>query len=491
MARLRRSRLLISSRRPDASVTTKRSVVEQVKELFPIWLANRKAMQVIDAWARCELDETMMPVMPDSATDEFKRIRDTAPTPFGRLIVQAASQNLIADDIRMTENDISAPAFELWQRNGLDHKQVAVHESALTYGQAYEVVLPAVGRLDGVKTASIRGTSALKGLGFYRDDWDEYPEFFLEGEQQSDEDGTRRWRLTFYDEDAVHQLTCLWDGSDMAYIDGDAHPMGLTPVVRYTNTMDLDGRVVGEIAPFITLFARIDQDTQDRLVVQRYGAWAVRTVAGMKEPATDEQKRAARIALGVGDLLVSDNVDTKFGSLPPTPMQGHIAAHDADVRDLAAVSQTPSYHLLGLSDNVGAEGLAAAEAAHMRKLDMRKLSFGKSREDSLRLAGYAAGNAEIANDFKARTHWKNTRTDSFQSLAQALGTLAQQLEVPPEMLWSRIPDWTQMDTEEAKKLIEKMRQQAQLDAEIETARTTEAAVKVKEAGGGGPSGSAQ
>ena len=473
MARLRRSKLLISTQKLGTSVTSKRSVVGQVKELFPIWIANRQRMQVLDAWLHCELTEEMLPVMPDKATDEFKRLRQTAPTPYGRLIVQSSSQNLIVDDIRMSAADASSPAYELWQRNGLDSRQVPVHEGALGLGQSYNLVLPAIGRLDGKPTAAIRGKSAIRALGFYRDDFDEYPEFFLEGEPQVDEDGTQRWRLDFYDDFAHHRLTCEWDGTDMAYTDFEPHGMDLCPVVRFANTIDLDGRVVGEVAPFITVFARIDQDTQDRLVVQRWGAWAVRTIAGMNEPATDAEKAAARIALGIGDFMVSEDPKTKFGSLPATDMRPHLEARDRDVRDLAAVSQTPSYHLLGLSDNVGAEGLAAAEAAHMRKLDVRKQGFGNSWISSLRLGGHAMGNPEIANDFESRAHWKNTRTDSFQSLTQALGNLATSLGIPPELLVNRIPDWTQVDTAEMKRLVEKVKAEAQQDAEMDMQRQIE------------------
>jgi hypothetical protein len=170
-------------------------------------------------------------------------------------------------------------------------------------------------------------------------------------------------------------------------------------------------------------------------------------------------------------------------------MDGHLRARDQDVRDLASTSQTPSYHLLGLSDNIGADGLAAAEATHMRKVDIRKLTWGEAHEASLRLGGYAMGDDEIANDFESRVHWKQTRSEAFQSLAQAITSLVA-AGVPIEMLVQRISDWNQADTKEMLELRRKAEAKAALDAEAEAARTVETATAIAKAkpAAGAPSG---
>jgi len=74
----------------------------------------------------------------------------------------------------------------------------------------------------------------------------------------------------------------------------------------------------------------------------------------------------------------------------------------ADIRDLAAVSQTPPHHLLGHVANLSAEALAAAEAGLTRKVTERKHAFGESWEQTLRLAAYMMGDEEGAADFKAQ-----------------------------------------------------------------------------------------
>lgn len=497
LRRSRQLRRLISTERPGLSVTTKQSVVEQVRELWPMFMAHRARMMEIDAWTHGDLEDAYLPVMPSDATDEFRKIRRTSPTPWGQLIVQSLSQTMIVDDIKLASG-MSAPAYDLWQRNGLDAKQVPLIEAAVTFGMAYNKVLPAVGRLDNKRTAMIRGKSPLNSLAFYRDDFDEYPEFFIEAYEQANDDLSSVWVVTFTDEDAEHRLSVeTLGGGDLApgevtYIEPLDHPMQICPVVRIPNRIDLLGRTTGEIAPFTGLFGRINQDTQDRLVVQRYGAWAVRTIAGMKKPGSEAEQRAARLALGVGDLLVAEEPTTKFGSLAPTPMDGYIRSRESDIRDLAAVSQTPAHNFLGLTDNVGAEGLAAAEASFIRKRDQRKLYAGQGHENSLRLGGFAAGIEEVATDYTSRVHWVATESQSFEGLVQSLGIMVATMGMPLEMVVERLPDWTQLDTDRLVRLVRAAEAKAQAEADLEADRQAQVAEKTaaaKAVSGGNGTGS--
>jgi predicted nuclease of predicted toxin-antitoxin system len=128
-----------------------------------------------------------------------------------------------------------------------------------------------------------------------------------------------------------------------------------------------------------------------------------------------------------------------------------VKARDADIRDLAAVSQTPPHHLLGQMANLSAEALAAAEAGLSRKVEERKHSFGEAHEQVLRKAGEMLGQ-QVEPDAEVR--WRDMESRSLAQVADALGKLATMLGVPPQALWERIPGVTQQDVEKWKQLAE-------------------------------------
>jgi hypothetical protein len=330
---------------------------------------------------------------------------------------------------------------------------------------SYATVLPGADPLTGEQTALIRGSSVRRMTAFYADETeDDFPEHAIQGDVQLDvdEDGVeKRWlRIKLYDDNYVYELRADEGGdSGWTYLGESYHGVGVCPVIRFCNSLDLDGHTMGEVAPYIPLASRIDQDTFDRLVVQRFSSWKVRYIAGMAKPATDEERRAASIALRQEDLLVSEDADTKFGTLDATTLDGFISARDADIRDLAAVTQTPPHHLLGLSPNLSAEALAASESALMRKVEERRHGFGEAWESALRLGAWISGDKSGATDYNSQVRWRDIESRSLAQVADALGKLSAQLGIPAEMLWHRIPGWTTEETEEAKALLE----QAQAD----------------------------
>jgi hypothetical protein len=154
--------------------------------------------------------------------------------------------------------------------------------------------------------------------------------------------------------------------------------------------------------------------------------------------------------LKVNDFLTSEDKDAKFGHLPATPLDGFIKAHESDLTTLAAVSQTPAYELLGQLANLSAEALAAARASLTAKSDERKHTLGEDHEQFIRLACHIAGDPDGAADFKAQVRWADTTIKSMAQAADAYGKLVTMLGVPAEVLWPKIPGFTQQDVDEAK-----------------------------------------
>lgn len=257
-----------------------------------------------------------------------------------------------------------------------------------------------------------------------------------------------------FDDEKVHHLRVMGLASSPSHDSEEIHDAQVCPVVRYANRFDLEGRAVGEVEPFIPLLGRIDQTVFDRLVVQRFASWIVRTIAGMDLSKTADANGVtvtqALQALKVNDFLTSPDKDTKFGSLPATPLDGFIKSEERDLTDLAAVSQTPAFEALGQMANMSAEALAAAKASQTAKSDEIKHGFGEMHEQLIRLGSHLAGDPDGAADFRSQVRWADTTIRSLAQAADAYGKLAQMLGVPAEVLWPKIPGFTQQDVDEAK-----------------------------------------
>lgn len=427
---------------------TPADVVSTVKDLSPAWQTEKDKLDRIDRWARWEHDD---PDKPRQATAEYRELVARSQAPWGDLVVGSVAQTLYVEGYRRPDAPEDSTGWDHWQRNGMDAHQVPLHRAALTYGLAHATVLPGVSPLTGPAPV-IRCVSPRRMLAVFEDPaHDDWPVFALEVGKVR---GGVEYRL--YDELGVYRVRAKQVGDDLdpSTVTIFEHGTGVCPVVTYRNRVDLEGRAAGEIEPFIPLLGRIDQTAFDRLVVQRFASWVVRTIAGMSvaesAAARGETVDATKMRLKVDDLLVAEDADTRFGSLPATPLDGFIKAYEADLTALAATSQTPAFELLGQMANMSAEALAAAKASQTAKADERKHQFGEAHERLIRLACHVAGDADGAADFRAQVRWADTSIRSLAQAVDALGKMAQMLGFPPELLWAKVPGFTQLDVDEAK-----------------------------------------
>ena len=442
------------------------TAIAMAREHFPEFLAQRAEAEVADQWIR---GENAKPSRPREQSAETKELEERVPTPWLGLVVTATAQSLYVEGHRPADGRENSQVWKrLWQPNGMDARQIAIHRGALGHGVAFVKAQRGKSMLDGSDLVQFRGVSAMRGAAFYQDPaLDEFPMFAIEAEQERIGNDVG-WRVLLNDETHEYELVTrdMRGEEKWTFIEHREHNAGVPPFVRFANNLDLDGVSYSDIVPFIPIASRIDQDTFDRLIVQRFGSWKVRTISGMTKPTDEEVARMKALELKVQDILIAENPEARFGTLDATPLDGYIRARDADIRDLAAVTQTPPHHLLGMAPNVGVEGMVEAQAGLMRKVDERKHLFGESWERTLRLGAHMLGMEEEARDFESQMAWKDTESRSLVQAADALGKLAQMLEVPAEMLWERIPGWTTKDTEDAKKLLEERRAEAMLMQEL-------------------------
>lgn len=426
------------------------------KTLLPAYFAEREQLDRIDRWLRWEHDK---PVTSSKATREHNELAERAQTPLGDLIVTATAQELYVEGHRRSNDKDDTSGWEAWQANGMDSRQISLHRAALGYGEAFASVFPGRTTL-GEAIPVIRCHSPRRVQAFWEDPAeDDWPAVVLRMDPAKivppgSGEETDGFVARVYDTTSEWTYHVTADGEKITYVASSDHNVGVVPFVRYANRLDLEGRTPGDVEPFIPLLGRIDQTTFDRLVVQRYLSWKVRTISGMTLPDEDEDAIRALTKLSISDILVSNDPDTKFGTLAETSPDGFIKSTEFDLRMLAATSQTPVYEMLGDLINLSAEALVAARNSLARKVEERKHSFGKSHEQTLRLAARVMGDRAAATDWASQVIWKDTEGRSLGQAADALGKLATMLGVPVEILWEKIPGWTQTDVQRAKEMVE-------------------------------------
>lgn len=424
--------------------------------LYPMFTAERARLATIDQWLGSEHEPLELP---RNATREQKNLRDLARTPWLRLVVTSTVQGLVVDGYRSPDNRDNSSAWDIWERNDLDSKQVPLHTAAIGYGYGYGKALPGIGP-DGTPRARLTTVDPSRMLAVYDDPFDdEWPLYALQGDPRGTE-----WLMTLLDEEAEHRVSIGTGGDTIEYVDHRIHGVGVCPVVRYAPRMDLRGRAWGEVEPNITLAKRLNYNIHGRLEVQRFNSWKVRYASGvdlakgLAEPtaeSTPEEWAAyraeierRRIKLGQSDMLIAKEHDTRFGTLDETPLEGFVKVDESDRETLAAVTQTPSTTLTGKVSNLSAEAIAEIRAGLTQKQDQDKKGLGKAHAQLLRLGAHIEGDDIAADDFRSRMTWQDTEIRSLSQAADALGKIAQMLGVPPKALWGRIPGVEKADVDE-------------------------------------------
>lgn len=414
-----------------------------VKTLLESREAEQRRLQQIADYVAGRQDSVYVP---KGARTEYRWLLERAVVNMLPLVVNVVAQNLYVDGYRRAKSDDNAAPWEIWQANRMDGRQHGVHRAALKYGIGYNLVLP------GVPVPVITPMSPRRMTAFYADRVnDEWPIYALEvtEEKVKGDDGklTCRKLVRLFDESSSYRFTADKASKSITFLGKEAHDLGVCPVVRYRNVEDLDEgeAVAGEVEPLIEIQDQINATTFGLLMAQQYAAFRQRWATGMAVPIDENGNPVEPFNAAVNRLWVAEDPDTKFGEFGQTDMSGYLKSREESIRSMATISQTPPYYLLGVVANLSAESLAAARDGLDRKTDERKSTFGESHEQTLRLAGLAAGDKEAWKDTSAQVVWRDTSTRALAQTVDALGKLSQMLGVPAQELWERIPGVTQTD----------------------------------------------
>lgn len=382
------------------------------------------------------------PYMPRTAKAEYKHLAKRAITNWLPLISDTYAKSLFVDGLRAKRSADNSPAWAWWQANGLDARQSIIHRGALDYGTAYGLVLPGKA---GVPV--MRPVAPLSGAAWYADDDDEYPELAFRRKGTT----ARGDRLVeVFDATAVYTWVLGADSSDGWRLSAtDEHGLGVTPWVRWRDR--LDGEARGVIRPFIPVQERINEIVFALLIALQYSSHRQRWATGLAVPEDDDGNPIEPFKVAVDRLWTAEDPDVKFGDFAQTDVSGHLQAYESAVRTLAGLSQISPNILTGDLVNLSAEAMAQLQDGTQRKLTEYETNFGESWESYFRLAARAARQPDAVAD-DAQVRWRDTEARSLAQTVDALGKLAQMLQVPVEALWEKVPGTTDQDVQDWKAL---------------------------------------
>lgn len=410
--------------------------------------------------------------VPESATVEYRKLVDQARFNVLPLLVSSVAQGLFVDGYRPANATDNSPVWDaVWQPNRMDARQAGMYRSALQYGVSYATVLP--GRLGETDTAVITPYSPRRMTALYADPVnDEWPEYSISVSVprpviDSDSPTELVSTVTVLDDNFVYtvdvpaamvQPQTSENRSDPWPFEGlviDAkkvtvkqHGLGVCPVVRFVESFDdLDDGPEGIVWPMLPAQRQLNQTTFGLLMAQQYAAFRQRWITGMAIPEDDDGNPIEPFNAAVNRVWHAESPDTKFGDFAETNLDGYLSSRDKTLLFVASARQVPPHTLVvGNSvSNVSAEALAALEAGHQLDIGEHKTAFGEGIEQMLRLGGLAMGDTETWDDTSAQVVWRDTTPRSLAQVADALGKLAQLLDVPPRALWERIPGVTETD----------------------------------------------
>lgn len=379
-----------------------------------------------------------LPYMPRGAKQEYRHLAERAITNWTPLLSDTYAKSLFVDGYRPAKAADNATPWTYWQDNGLDARQSIAHRGALDYGASYTLILP--GTLRERRIPRMRPLSPLRSAAWYLDDDDEFPEVGLR-RLGTTMDGAQL--IEVYDKTHVGTFAKPKDSDRWILSRVEEHGLGYTPFVRFRDR--LDGEARGIIRPVLNLQDRVNEVVFSLLIALQYAAFRQRWATGLVIPEDENGEPIEPFQSAVDRLWISDSETAKFGDFAQTETSGHLAAYESTVRTLAAVAQVSPNILTGDLVNLSADALAQMEASTQRKISEYETLFGESWESAFRLAALAAGDASAAIDTSAQVRWRDTEARSLSQTVDALGKIAQMLQVPVEALWEKIPGVTDTD----------------------------------------------
>lgn len=436
-------------------VMTASEAIDVAQDLRKAQQADREQLDILRRYWKGT--QPLPAVIPGDAPAEVREMARVARVNIIKIVIESITQSLFVTSLRVSsqeQDDVVDRAWQIWQANRMDARQSGLVRATTAYGAGYLVGLP------GKPTPVMRPVSPRRMTAMYGDD-DAWPMFALEWMPR-----VQAYRL--YDNEAVYPLR-LGRDSDRMEIAGDVgeHGAGVTPVVRFRDSEDLDeddepasgigngmrlaprsSVTAGQVAPLVELQDQMNLTSFGLKAAEWYSAFRQRWAIGYKPGSSTEKMQAAASQFWTFD---EDPDRMRIGEFGQTDLRGYLDSRQESAKFAATLSQTPVHELIGELVNLSAEALAAAEIGRDRMVDERKTGQGESYEQALRLVCAYEG---LALPEDAEVIYKDTSARAFGAVVDALGKIAQMLQVPPRALWSKIPGVTKQEIERWEQMFE-------------------------------------
>jgi len=413
------------------------------------------------------------PDVPAKYKGVYKLLLDMSRDAWGRLLVDAISERVNLTGVRLSGDEADLDLWRILKGNHIDVDQRLVHSEALTLATSYYSVW--TDGDDGVKIVPESGFQVtheadpadrremLAAIKAWKDDvrgllyatiylpesifrWsapipDSWTDF-----ENTHTHGSKREKLDHGDEHSIilnSSVSSIQEKvEEIKWVERDEfeveNTLGRVPIVPISNRPTLFAGAQSEIDDLVPILERIDKFTLDLLVTSEAGSFKQKWATGLKVPTDPISKKPIEpYDAAVSKLWIATDEKTKFGSFDASELAPYLAAIDAQVAQLSAVSRVPSYYLVSpnLVNPPSAETMQAVEGGLIRKAEALMGVWGEAYEELIRLALEVLGD-ERADEEGLELVWDDPSMPSAAVQADAAVKWAT-LGVPNEVLWEK------------------------------------------------------